>query len=283
MQVFRPRPPPAAIDLIARLLQYDPNARLTALGASRRLLRGVNAYVAGGAGACAHPYFDELREPWFRLPGGRRPPPLFNFTAIGALVWGLAPLSAKSLRLSGLCAHSRACAEFKGQGDLAGALIPPHARSELNWPPSVMAAEGWRDTPPPLRPLVAAADVGGEGGESDGEHDSTLLPAVVSRAGGASRRERPDRALGERAPRLSGGDTSASRGMTRSRSARHAHGASSSAAAVAAAVAAAGVVVTGVLLPDAFQPVRGAVAAPAGERGHGEGDFTEPAAPARRR
>ena len=29
--------------------------------------------------ACAHPFFDELREPNARLPNGRPFPPLFNF------------------------------------------------------------------------------------------------------------------------------------------------------------------------------------------------------------
>lgn len=29
--------------------------------------------------ACAHPFFDELREPNARLPNGRAFPPLFNF------------------------------------------------------------------------------------------------------------------------------------------------------------------------------------------------------------
>lgn len=29
--------------------------------------------------ACAHPFFDELRDPNARLPNGRSFPPLFNF------------------------------------------------------------------------------------------------------------------------------------------------------------------------------------------------------------
>ena len=29
--------------------------------------------------ACAHPFFDELREPNARLPNGRQLPPIFNF------------------------------------------------------------------------------------------------------------------------------------------------------------------------------------------------------------
>ncbi|GER27837.1 protein kinase superfamily protein [Striga asiatica] len=60
-KVFHKRMPPEAIDLASRLLQYSPNLRCTALE------------------ACAHPFFDELREPNARLPNGRPLPPLFNF------------------------------------------------------------------------------------------------------------------------------------------------------------------------------------------------------------
>lgn len=60
-KVFHKRMPPEAIDLTSRLLQYSPNLRCTALE------------------ACAHPFFDELREPNARLPNGRPLPPLFNF------------------------------------------------------------------------------------------------------------------------------------------------------------------------------------------------------------
>lgn len=60
-KVFQKRMPPEAIDLTSRLLQYSPNLRCTALE------------------ACAHPFFDELREPNARLPNGRPLPHLFNF------------------------------------------------------------------------------------------------------------------------------------------------------------------------------------------------------------
>ncbi|KAL1567430.1 Shaggy-related protein kinase eta [Salvia divinorum] len=60
-KVFQKRMPPEAIDLTSRLLQYSPNLRCTALE------------------ACAHSFFDELREPNARLPNGRPLPPLFNF------------------------------------------------------------------------------------------------------------------------------------------------------------------------------------------------------------
>ncbi|THU58659.1 hypothetical protein C4D60_Mb03t16700 [Musa balbisiana] len=60
-QIFHKRMPPEAIDLTSRLLQYSPCFRCSALE------------------ACAHPFFDELREPNARLPNGRPLPPLFNF------------------------------------------------------------------------------------------------------------------------------------------------------------------------------------------------------------
>ncbi|CAF2640001.1 unnamed protein product [Rotaria sp. Silwood2] len=60
-KVFRNRTPPMAIDLVCRLLDYTPATRLTPLE------------------ACAHAFFDELRDPDTRLPNGSLPP-LFNFS-----------------------------------------------------------------------------------------------------------------------------------------------------------------------------------------------------------
>lgn len=62
-KIFHKRMPPEAVDLVSRLLQYSPTLRCTALE------------------ACAHPFFDSLREPNACLPNGRPLPPLFNFTA----------------------------------------------------------------------------------------------------------------------------------------------------------------------------------------------------------
>ncbi|XP_010523040.1 PREDICTED: shaggy-related protein kinase theta [Tarenaya hassleriana] len=62
-KIFHKRMPPEAVDLVSRLLQYSPNLRCTALE------------------ACAHPFFDDLRDPSVSLPNGRAMPPLFNFTA----------------------------------------------------------------------------------------------------------------------------------------------------------------------------------------------------------
>ncbi|CAF3721565.1 unnamed protein product [Rotaria sp. Silwood1] len=60
-KVFRNRTPPMAIDLVCRLLDYTPATRLTPLE------------------ACAHAFFDELRDSDTRLPNGPLPP-LFNFS-----------------------------------------------------------------------------------------------------------------------------------------------------------------------------------------------------------
>jgi hypothetical protein len=47
------------------LLEYTPTTRFTPLE------------------ACAHKFFDELRDPNVRLPSGKELPPLFNFTQSG--------------------------------------------------------------------------------------------------------------------------------------------------------------------------------------------------------
>ncbi|KHN71344.1 Glycogen synthase kinase-3 alpha [Toxocara canis] len=61
-EVFRPRTPPEAVDLVSRLLEYTPSARLSPLQ------------------ACAHALFDELRQPDCKLPNGRPLPPIFDFS-----------------------------------------------------------------------------------------------------------------------------------------------------------------------------------------------------------
>jgi serine/threonine protein kinase len=66
-KVFRPRTPPEAIHLASKLLEYTPTSRITPLE------------------ACAHAFFDELREPNNKLPNGRELPELFNFTSHGEL------------------------------------------------------------------------------------------------------------------------------------------------------------------------------------------------------
>ncbi|KAJ8441545.1 hypothetical protein Cgig2_026346 [Carnegiea gigantea] len=62
-KVFHKRMPAEAVDLVSRMLQYSPNLRCTALE------------------ACAHPFFDDLRNPNACLPNGKPLPPLFDFTS----------------------------------------------------------------------------------------------------------------------------------------------------------------------------------------------------------
>lgn len=83
-KVFRQRTPEDAINLVSRLLEYTPGARITPLQ------------------ACAHKFFDELRDPNTRLPNNRELPPLYNFTE-----------------------H-----EMKIQPELNGKLIPGHYRGD---------------------------------------------------------------------------------------------------------------------------------------------------------
>jgi len=60
-KVFKPEVDPLVIDLISKVLVYDPEKRLTPLE------------------ALLHPYFDELRSKNFSVPG-KTIPELFNFT-----------------------------------------------------------------------------------------------------------------------------------------------------------------------------------------------------------
>ena len=63
--MFRPRTPPEAVDLVAKLLEYTPESRLSAIE------------------AMCHPFFDELRVEGQRMPNGKDFPPLFDFTREG--------------------------------------------------------------------------------------------------------------------------------------------------------------------------------------------------------
>ncbi|KAG8764312.1 regulator of ime2 [Ceratobasidium sp. 423] len=62
IKVFRPRTSPEMLDLVARLLEYTPTARLSAIE------------------AMCHPLFHELRQEGTSMPSGREMPALFNFT-----------------------------------------------------------------------------------------------------------------------------------------------------------------------------------------------------------
>jgi glycogen synthase kinase 3 beta len=60
--VFRSRTPPDAIDMMSKLLVYNPDKRFKPLE------------------AISHPFFDELREKNTKLPNGNAMPDLFDFT-----------------------------------------------------------------------------------------------------------------------------------------------------------------------------------------------------------
>jgi len=61
-KVFRPRTSADSLDLVAKLLEYTPTARLTAIE------------------AMTHPLFNELRVETTSMPSGREMPRLFDFT-----------------------------------------------------------------------------------------------------------------------------------------------------------------------------------------------------------
>lgn len=61
-KVFSTWTPPDAIDLLSKILVYDPNIRLMPME------------------ALCHPFFDELRDENTKLPNGNALPDLFNFT-----------------------------------------------------------------------------------------------------------------------------------------------------------------------------------------------------------
>jgi serine/threonine protein kinase len=89
-----------AIDLVCRLLDYTPATRLTPLE------------------ACAHAFFDELRDADTRLPNGPLPL-LFNFSQHGSL---LLFFSKDELRF---------CLELTINPSLNSRLIPAHMQGQL--------------------------------------------------------------------------------------------------------------------------------------------------------
>merc|ERR1719414_1330515 len=132
-KVFRARTSPEAIDLVSRLLEYTPSARITPLQ------------------ACAHTFFDELREPGTKLPHGRDLPALFNFTQ----------------------------SELKIQPALNSQLIPAH-----------LAAAAAASPPEAASGSAGASSSSAAGGSSAGASSSTTSgpegTAAAAAAGGAT-------------------------------------------------------------------------------------------------
>ncbi|XP_050421846.1 glycogen synthase kinase-3-like isoform X2 [Adelges cooleyi] len=107
IKVFRMRTPSEAVELVSVLLEYTPSLRVSPLQ------------------ACAHTFFDELRDPHTRLPSGRSLPPLFNFTQL----------------------------ELSAAGSLKSALIPKHLKDSVGSGNEVSAAaSGGPSTPENINP-----------------------------------------------------------------------------------------------------------------------------------
>lgn len=115
-KVFRPRTPPEAIQLVSRLLEYTPSARIQPME------------------ACAHAFFDELRDPSSRLPNSRELPPLFNFTATEVAI---AP-------------------------QLNSTLIPPHARSQGTDANTAQGGQGNKDAAATVSPPAGENNPGSQ-------------------------------------------------------------------------------------------------------------------------
>lgn len=137
-KLFKGRLSDDGIDLINKMLSYEPTKRLTALQ------------------CCAHPFFDELRDPATRLPDGGPLPPLFNYT---------------DEELKGVSHEMRAI------------LIPPFARNASNWPgfAASLAATGAAGT-------SAAAGSGGVAASATPRSSASSAAAAAAAApvGGAA-------------------------------------------------------------------------------------------------
>lgn len=119
---FKGRADAAAVDLLARMLTYVPATRITAMD------------------ACAHHFFDELRDPATRLPDGAPLPPLFNFTS--EEVDGLPPATLE-------------------------VLLPPHARTASTWSgAAVPRAVAYLLAPEPAAPRAATVPPPAAGGSA---------------------------------------------------------------------------------------------------------------------
>jgi glycogen synthase kinase 3 beta len=135
-KVFRARTPPEAIELVSKLLEYTPSSRLSPLK------------------ACAHSFFEELREPNTRLPNGRDLPPLFNFTE-----------------------H-----ELRIDPSLNAVLIPPHVRNQAGSgsvaKPVAGTSTSGGSSPAVLSTKEASSEVAGNGVAQGGQN--TQVPTSNS-------------------------------------------------------------------------------------------------------
>jgi serine/threonine protein kinase len=110
------------LDLVARLLEYTPTARLSAIE------------------AMCHPLFHELRQEETTMPSGKPMPALFDFTREGE--------------------HYTTVPNIYNTWD--GLKLPPYGeRASRDWGKRGCAGEGsgrtaWRSVPTPIRSLLVS-------------------------------------------------------------------------------------------------------------------------------
>jgi glycogen synthase kinase 3 beta len=155
-KVFRNRTPPMAIDLVCRLLDYTPATRLTPLE------------------ACAHAFFDELRDPDTRLPNGPLPL-LFNFSQLElninpSLNSRLIPAHmqgqqtvATGATASGIASSSTVNASATGTSNTAGTSVTTTTSNDKPVTTTAANNRANNSSPPSLVPAAAALTVNGPG------------------------------------------------------------------------------------------------------------------------
>ena len=138
-KVFHKRLTPDALDLIGKLLVYSPATRCT------------------GLEACAHAYFDELRDPATRLPNGRPLPPLFDFSddelscVSPELAAALVPPHARGVGAGGgsdakrICADARHAVLASEVKKISPKNFPSQSRSESEVVAQLFRMSSWRE------------------------------------------------------------------------------------------------------------------------------------------
>lgn len=130
-RVFRTRTPQEAITLTSKLLEYTPSSRYSPLE------------------ACAHSFFDELRDPNLHLPNGRELPQLFNFCP--------QELSSKPSLASVLIpAHHRKSGDSTTANANTNSAASPSAAAAAGQAPQAKAAPAAADSQPANAPAAPA-------------------------------------------------------------------------------------------------------------------------------
>ncbi|CAF0817241.1 unnamed protein product [Adineta steineri] len=177
-KVFRNRTPQVAIELVCRLLEYTPATRLTPLE------------------ACAHTFFDELRDPDTRLPNGTLPP-LFNFSQLELNInstlnsrlipphmQGQQTVAASSI--AGSSSNLAATNASATGGNTTGVSVTTSSINEKSITPS-------NNTPPSsVVPTVAASGITATNLNGPGENDAmSSLDEQTTTSGDSINKDRP--------------------------------------------------------------------------------------------